>query len=79
MTNDTADFRTCGSYGGPPDNELDDKHIITCEAVGRYVRIQRGDGDGLMTLCEVMVHGYIYNGAEGKYFKDCVTEYITAS
>ena len=66
MTNDTADFRTCGSYGGPPDNELDDKHIITCEAVGRYVRIQRVEHDGLLTLCEVIVYGYIYNGAEGQ-------------
>ena len=66
MTNNSVDYTGCGSYAGPPNGPSDHKHVISCEAVGRYVRIQRQEDDGYMILCEVIVYGYIYNGAEGK-------------
>ena len=64
---DTADISThtvCGYYEGPPDYSIHDRHVIECEAVGRYLSIKRNGGGRdprYLTLCEVIITGYVYN------------------
>ena len=53
----------CGSY---PNNETTttsvDKYVVPCRDVGRYVSIKRSGGEELhlMTLCEVIIMGFVY-------------------
>ena len=63
----SSDYDECGSYTGPPDRVSDHRHDIDCNAIGRYLRIQRNNGR-FLTICEVIVNGYVYNGVEGNIY-----------
>lgn len=64
---DDADVSThteCGSYPNTDATTTDVKYVVPCRDVGRYVTIKRSGGRelNLMTLCEVIIMGYVYNG-----------------
>ena len=70
---DEADVSThndCGSAPSDGATENDVKYVVPCRGVGRYLSIKRSGGVQLhfMSLCEVIVMGYVYNGddATGK-------------
>ena len=63
---DDADISThteCGVAPTAGANVNDEKYVVPCRAVGRYLSINRTGDDQLhvMTLCEVIVMGYVYN------------------
>ena len=71
---DDADVTThteCGSYPSPEATATVAKYVVPCRDVGRYVSIKRSGGEDLhlLTLCEVIIMGYVYNGdfSSGKY------------
>ena len=68
---DVSEHITCGSYPSPEAITNATKYVVPCRDVGRYVSIKRtGVTDlHLVTLCEVIIVGYVYNGdgTSGKY------------
>ena len=63
---DVTTHTECGTYPSPEATNTDAKHVVPCRDVGRYVSIMRSGGQELydMTLCEVIIIGYVYNGDE---------------
>ena len=64
---DDADVSThnkCGSAPTAPATKYDHEYVVPCRAVGRYLSIRRSVNRQrhFMTLCEVIVIGYVYNG-----------------
>ena len=64
---DDADVSThyeCGSYPSDEATTTDVKYVVPCRDVGRYFSIKRNGEERLhlMSLCEVIIMGYVYNG-----------------
>ena len=67
---DVSTHARCGSYA----TRSVAKFVVPCRAVGRYLSIRRSGGPEprFLTLCEVIIIGYVYNGDEssGKFTAD---------
>ena len=72
---DEADISThaqCGSAPTAGAAENDTKYVVPCPVVGRYLSIKRSGERQLylMTLCEVIIMGYVYNYDDSSKFNN---------